>query len=325
MFLIGLIGFCTKVIFAQDPQFSQFYSAPLNLGPSMAGAYESSRIIANYRDQWPKLSGRFVTYSISYDNFFPKFRSGLGLFFLQDKAGGGKVVTTHASLHYSYRIVLNYKKLFLQPGVSLQYIKRDINFSSLVFADQYMGSTILPSSIESPVTYRDGHADYSASMLLFGKNFWSGLTAANLMSLSNSLTNNPAYAPVKFTFFGGYKFTLPKRIMNKTDQNIFVAYHFRNQAQLYQLDLGLYYKRQPLMIGLWYKGISLVNNNFSQDALVFLLGVEFEKISFSYSYDFTVSPLITTTGGANEIVLMYKFDSSKSKKKRFGAIPCPRM
>jgi type IX secretion system PorP/SprF family membrane protein len=291
----------------------------------MAGAYESSRIIANYRDQWPKLSGRFITYSLSYDDFFPKYRSGLGLLFIQDRAGGGKMVTTQVSLNYSYRLMVSYKKLYLQPGISLQYYQRSINFSSLTFADQYMGNTILPSSIEEQVISRGGHGDYSASLLLFGKNFWTGASASNLMKLNGSLAENPAYLPVKLTLFGGYKYKLSERIMSRTEQNIFVAYQLRYQAQLYQLDLGLYYKRNPFMVGLWYRGIPMISSIKSQDAIIFLAGFDFGKFSFSYSYDFTISPLITSTGGANEIILIYKFDTSKSKKKRMGAIPCPKI
>ena len=40
-----------------------------------------------------------------------------------------------------------------------------------------------------------------------------------------------------------------------------------------------------------------------------------------YSYDFTISRLVTNTGGAHEVSLIYKFDIEQ--KKKFKPIPCP--
>ncbi|MFC2152310.1 type IX secretion system membrane protein PorP/SprF, partial [Bacteroidota bacterium] len=63
-----IIYICLAVSFVlnangQDPQFSQFYSSPLYLGPSLAGAAEQSRLIANYRNQWANLPQAFSTYA----------------------------------------------------------------------------------------------------------------------------------------------------------------------------------------------------------------------------------------------------------------------
>jgi hypothetical protein len=59
--------------FGQDPQFSQFYSNPLYLAPSFAGATGGSRLCANFRDQWIALPSTFITYSFSYDHYFEPF------------------------------------------------------------------------------------------------------------------------------------------------------------------------------------------------------------------------------------------------------------
>ena len=68
---------CTDLsLMAQDPQFSQFYSSPLYLGPSFAGTAGGGRIIANYRDQWPKLRSTYISYALSADYYIEKYRSG---------------------------------------------------------------------------------------------------------------------------------------------------------------------------------------------------------------------------------------------------------
>lgn len=310
-------------IFAQDPQFSQFYATPLYLGPSMAGAYENPRLIVNYRDQWPKLPGRYVTYSISADNFFPKIRSGFGFIFMQDNAGKGKLVTTLANLCYSYRIVINHT-FFLQPGLALQYYSRDINFNTLRFADQYMGNTLLPSSLETPVNNRPGHLDISSSILGFGNNYWVGFSLDHLLKLNNNFADNPAYLPLRLSFYGGYKIKFKERVIHKIEQSMFLAYQLRVQTNMYHLDLGAYYKKSPMIIGLWYRGIPLINSIKSQGTVILLAGFELGKVSFSYSYDFNVSALISTTGGAHELTFTYRFTQLSKMKKKMGAVPCPR-
>ena len=52
---------------AQDPEFSQFYAAPLYLNPAFAGSARCPRIGLNYRNQWPALNKTYITSAVSYD------------------------------------------------------------------------------------------------------------------------------------------------------------------------------------------------------------------------------------------------------------------
>src|SRR5436189_5376057 len=85
---------------AQDPEFTQFYANPLYLNPAFAGSAKCPRLNLNYRNQWPALTGTFVTYSASYDQHFDGIGGGLGLLFLSDKAGEGTLTTTNISMMY---------------------------------------------------------------------------------------------------------------------------------------------------------------------------------------------------------------------------------
>jgi hypothetical protein len=50
---------------AQDPEFTQFYANPLYLNPAFAGTNRCPRLVMNYRNQWPSLTGIIVTTSAS--------------------------------------------------------------------------------------------------------------------------------------------------------------------------------------------------------------------------------------------------------------------
>ncbi|WP_417266065.1 type IX secretion system membrane protein PorP/SprF, partial [Brumimicrobium sp.] len=60
--VLTISGLSSKA-YAQDPQFSQFYANPIYLNPAFAGSHGCPRFAVNYRNQWPALSGTFVTYS----------------------------------------------------------------------------------------------------------------------------------------------------------------------------------------------------------------------------------------------------------------------
>ena len=74
---------------AQDPEFTQFYAAPLYLNPAFAGSARCPRVTMNYRNQWPALSKTFITTAVAYDQQVDAISGGLGIMVMNDKAGEG--------------------------------------------------------------------------------------------------------------------------------------------------------------------------------------------------------------------------------------------
>jgi type IX secretion system PorP/SprF family membrane protein len=310
---------------AQDPQFSQFYAAPLYLGPSMAGTTGNTRVGINFRDQWPKISGKYITYSLSLDGYLEKYNSGLGLLVLHDNAGGGKLTTTQAGFNYAYRIKVN-RDFFIQPGIQFQYYQRRINFNKLTFADQYFEDEVLPGTVESPPDNQAGHIDFTSSMLAFTKKFWLGVTVDHLMKLNQTLKQDDRYVPLKLSAHGGYKIDLNQSsLLRGNEESITAAFHYRSQASMQQLDIGMYYSNLPFMVGIWYRGIPVIQSTKTKDAITLSGGVLIRQLTFTYSYDLTVSSLIASTGGAHEIALVYVFDRPEGRNRRkMEAVPCPK-
>lgn len=129
-FLLGMAGFC------QDPQFSQFYSNPLYLGPSFAGAVEGSRFAAAWRDQWIQATAVFRARSISYDHYFSTFNSGLGVLLFQDVSGTSGMGSTNISLNYSYNFKV-YNVWYIRPGLSFSYVEHGF-YGDLLFGDEIL-------------------------------------------------------------------------------------------------------------------------------------------------------------------------------------------
>src|SRR6185312_8345385 len=118
--LIGFLSVVVSRVIAQDPQFSQYYQAPLYLNPGFTGITPQQRVVLNHRIQWPNLPQAFVTTAVSYDIFVDELKSGFGIMATNDKMGSAGWRTTTAALLYSYKVRINDKIVF-SPGLQFGY------------------------------------------------------------------------------------------------------------------------------------------------------------------------------------------------------------
>ena len=308
--------------YGQDPTFSQFYANPLYLAPSFAGATQEYRFAMNWRDQWPAIPGVFQTYSISFDKAMPNFNSGIGVLATYDVAGSGDLSTTNIGLLYSYDFNIN-KEWHVRPGVNFKFYYLGLDIGKLIFNSQITGSGTTPS-VSPPPFDRVADVDFATSAMVFNDRIWGGFTLDHLLAPKTSFWGNDTYVPVKFNLFGGLQLIKKTRLRVKFKEVLSVAMNFQKQQKFYQTDIGLYYFRDPLMFGLWYRGIPFVTSQ-AGDAVIGLIGIKTDKLHIGYSYDFTISNLISSTGGAHEISLVYEFNSFSlgQQRKRIKAIPCP--
>ena len=322
IYLVGLSFIILTDSFGQDPTFSQFYANALYLSPSFAGATNEYRLAVNYRDQWPAVPGVFNTYSISFDKAMPNFNSGIGVLATYDVAGSGNLSTTNIGLLYSYDFNIN-KEWHIRPGVEFKFYYLGLDINKLVFNSQITGSGTSPS-VTPPPFDNVADIDFASSALIYNSRTWAGFTLDHLLTPKMSFYGNDATLPVKFNFYGGTQILKRTRLRQKSQEILSVAINFQKQGKFYQSDLGLYFYKDPIIFGIWYRGIPLVTSQVG-DAIIGLIGIKTKQLHIGYSYDFTISNLIGSTGGAHEISLVYEFNnlSLGQLKKRIRAIPCP--
>jgi type IX secretion system PorP/SprF family membrane protein len=313
--------FCIDSL-AQDPTFSQFYANPLYLSPSFAGATDEYRFAMNIRDQWPSMPGVFQTYSISIDKAMPNFNSGIGFLATYDVAGTGDLSTTNQGLLYSYDFNIN-KQWHIRPGVNFKFCYLGLNFSKLLFASSMSTGGTTPT-ISPPPFNKVADIDFATSALVYNDEIWAGFTLDHLFTPKQSFYGDESKLPVKVNVYGGMRLLGHSRLKTNLIEALSVAGNFQVQGKFYQTDIGLYYYKSPLIFGLWYRGIPLVTSQVG-DAIIGLIGIKTKQLHIGYSYDFTISGLIASTGGAHEISLVYEFNSFTigGGRKKIHAIPCP--
>jgi type IX secretion system PorP/SprF family membrane protein len=316
--------------FGQDPQFSQYYQAPLYLNPGFTGITPQQRFVLNHRIQWPNLPQAFSTYAFSYDIFVNELRSGFGVLLTTDKMGSAGWRTTTASLMYSYKVKLT-DNLVFSPGLSFGYGSNGLDRSKLVMGDglEYDGISLDPDLNKLG---RQNYFDFGSGFLLYSKRIWLGASFMHMNQPNLSVLNDVSRLQMKTAVHGGIRLSLAAGKLTTRSRATYLtpSFIYRMQGNTFsQLDLGVNYHIDPVSIGVWYRGKPFqktVVSSIQQDALILYLGLYFKSLTIGYSYDFTVSNLQTASGGAHEISIVYEFNTRSTKKdvkKKYKLIPCP--
>jgi len=328
--LVSLYFMVGEDAFAQDPQFSQFYNAPLYLNPAFTGNTIEGRFGGNYRKQWQGIPGAFTSYSFFYDHNLPKIQSGVGLLLVHDKAGSGGLSFTKLGGLYSYKLAVN-RKLFVNAGVRASYAAYTLDTGFLKFGDQLLRDDPY-TTLETFATRNVSYFDLSMGIIVYGSRFWIGLSSDHLTRPNYSFLGFDAQLPVKHSIHGGYILPLKKTEKGETVRNLMIAANYKTQQDWDQFDIGAYYKIYSFVLGMWYRGIpgfkAFKPGYSNNDAVILSVGYKVQDyLTIGYSYDITISKLGIVSRGSHEIAIIYEFaraEYKKGAKRRKFMVPCAK-
>ncbi|HHH50722.1 MAG TPA: type IX secretion system membrane protein PorP/SprF [Saprospiraceae bacterium] len=316
--LVLSLVFFVQILWAQDPIFSQFYSAPLQLNPAFTGNTYAPRINMNYRNQWPSLNA-YVTYATSYDQFFEGINSGLGLMILSDDAGEGLLKTTSVSGFYSYRLQID-RDFYMKFGVEGAWVQTRFDWDRFLFGDAIdptvgpisPGGTPFPSEETQPDVLSKSYLDISTGILIYSPMFYGGISIKHLntpdegiLGINNNLNTG---LPVRMSVHGGMQITIKEG--NNRTPSAFISPNvmYIRQGDFSQINLGAYGSLASFFLGTWFRHV--ISHG---DAVIALAGVQTGIFKIGYSYDLTISGLSGKTGGAHEISFIINFDANRPK------------
>jgi len=337
--VLGCILLVHETVTAQDPQYSQFYAAPLYLNPAFAGSTGQARFGINYRNQWPAIDANFTTISAFFDTYIEDKNSGVGAMLTRDREGILGLQSISLAAQYSYNISLT-DGLSFRPGVQIALYNRSVNFSKLTFGDQFdpaTGDIINPTSAEALNGGNKFFPDLSFGGLFYTPRAWLGGAVHHITQPNQSLIGEKSKLPMKISVHTGVKFHFRPGVVGSgiyarpSERSIAPALQYRHQGEFDQMDIGAYLTMEPLVVGMWYRGVPFkrVNGFSNNESIVLLLG--FTKkgakdiLNIGYSYDYTISKLGPGSGGAHEFSLVYSWSTRDPRKppKDKLIIPCP--
>lgn len=311
---------------AQDPVFSQFFAAPLQLNPAFAGVTVAPRFTFNYRNQFSNWPSAYITYAASFEQEIEALNSGFGLQLMTDAAGDGIYSTTFISGIYGYKVKLN-RTTFVRIGLEAGFYQARLDWDRLQFADEfdeieghsdtdgnpyYLTEELRPEFLNSTVF------DASAGLLFYTSNLYAGISMKHLNRPNESFLkiNENLFAgrPLRLTIHAGGEFDLGRR--NKHGNSAFISpsLMFVKQGDTGLLNGGAYFGVGRVFAGVWYR------HNFTlADATTLMVGAKEGVLSIAYSYDVTISELANAPGGTgntHEISLVINIEDSKELQKK---------
>jgi type IX secretion system PorP/SprF family membrane protein len=210
--------------YSQDPLFSQYYAQPMHINPGFAGISYAPRFEMIYRNQWPLLTSSgasYVTYSISYDQFFKKYNSGIGIQLLADDAGGGLIKSYKLAGTYGYQAQISGDS-YLRGGIELGFVQTTYDWAKFIFQDQIdpeygpisPGGTPYLSSEVKPNQTNPSYLDIGTGLLFYNPYFNIGVSAKHINTPQNDILkiNGSSYSglPIRWVVHGGFQWDLSR-------------------------------------------------------------------------------------------------------------------
>jgi type IX secretion system PorP/SprF family membrane protein len=301
-----------SLLHAQDPQFTQFYASPIYLNPAFAGSVRCARINMNSRLQWQGISGNYITHAASYDQHFDALQGGIGIRMMRDEAGIGTITSHNVGVSYSYLIPVN-RKISLRIGAEVGIWQRSLNTSKLTFGDQIDDRYgFIYDTQENFDNDERLFVDFGAGAVLYNQIFYGGVAVHHITQPNEGFLGS-SRLPFKLTTHFGAMIPLRKKTRYSGSAFISPNILFQLQQSFYQLNVGLYAGKGPIVGGLWYR------NN---DSFIGLVGIQRDSWRIGYSYDITISRLTNATAGSHEFSLGFTLPC-KRPRKRFRTVNCP--
>jgi len=297
IFLILNMLLSVSVFAQQDLLFTQYYNNDMAINPAVSGSKTYNSLSMQTRQQWLGFDGAPLSTNINYHGGLNN-RSAMGGYLMFDKAS--PVLQANLHLNYAYHIPLNYDKVNLSFGVGAKLMYYNLDFDN----------EDLPPGIDpaySASAYDKTLGDASAGTYLYGKTFYLGFSASNLLQ---STFNTPIrLSPVSNKLFrnyytmGAYRFN----IMNNDWQlePSFLLRKMEIHKNVTDLTTRIIYL-EDTWAGLTYR---------TDGTLVFGFGFAANKLHITYTYDHTFAgEIMQYNYGTHEIGLSFRIETLASQR-----------
>lgn len=315
---LGALLITALQLTAQDFTFSQFYEQPLLRNPALAGFFNGDiRVAMAHRDQWGSVTVPFRTTSLSIEYKIPMANYHdvltIGTQMSMDGAGDIRlkrtqllpVVAFHKSLDGEKDTYLSLA--FMGGPVSSQF-----DITQLKFGDQYNGGSFNPSN---PSMQPINNNSYSYWDLGTGLAFSTVLNKQTRFYVAAGLAHftKPTIKSVATT---EASFLAPKLSLN-------MGLHGKVGERAHLIAFADYFSQgghRQMLGGLLY-GISATQFEDEEAAIIYfgsflrygdavipVIKLEFNKMTFGVSYDVNISKLNTVSNwrGGLELTAAYK-------------------
>ena len=273
----------------QLPHYSLYMFNDAVINPAICGTKGYDRIHLLSSSQWAGFEGAPKTQFLSYTKGQGE-RMGLGAVVFNDITG--PISRTGLQLSYAYNIDVSstYKLSFGLSGNMFQYI---FDGNKALLYD----NTIDPAASEGIEKVMVQDATFGT--YLYNGKYYIGISVPQLIQSKISFDSDKNILTRHYFFTSGYKFDVNENI--DLEPSIMLK---STDASPLQFDVNL----RAIYNKMFWAGLSYRE----KDALVLMLGMDYNNYSFGYSFDKTLSDIKTYTTGSHNVMVGYTFGHKKA-------------
>ena len=307
----------------QDVVFSQGFLVPETINSSFTGAIRAPKFGAIAKSQWRNAAFKIRSNFVHFDTWFERYRTGVGISFLNQVEGGSSYTFNQVNLNYSMSFQLS-ETWFFRPSISAGLGMKNYGFQNVLLEDQInILTNIVNTSSIDPIVLNStrNFFDFSASILFNNDDSWVGFTVRHLNKPNIALTAG-GNVPLDMFWSVHTKYYLP--FLENGDSwfahksRIYALANFMMQGNSNRFDVGLQYVfDNQFSLGVMASTTPLKTNEYSTllNSLNSYISLKWNRFRFGYSYDMNTSELFDT-GGVHEFSIGYDFSMNRSALNR---------
>ncbi|MEW6467461.1 MAG: PorP/SprF family type IX secretion system membrane protein [Bacteroidota bacterium] len=324
---------------AQDFHLSQYDAAPLHLNPAMTGLFSGLyRIHAHYRTQWAQVASKpFQTFQASYDMPLKKFSVGGQLMDYKAGAGSYNVFSFLGSIAYDFSVD-DADHHHFSFGAQAGFMQKSINFSKLVFENQYTYSNgggfdnTLPTGENFPssgifLPALNAGLVYYYSRENYFINPFVGFSAFNLTHPRENFYGNSDRLPIRYLAHAGAKVNISETI--QLQPKVFKMFQTNDRELTFSLMCHYYLKQSDayLILGPTFRMSGIMGKkkvyDVEDDALIVEAGLKYRQYIWRISYDLNMSSLNPYTNGRGGLEISVTYTGKRPRPEMIDN--CPRL
>jgi len=155
-------------------------------------------------------------------------------------------------------------------------------------------------------------------LLFYNKIYYWGAAIHHLKKVF--ISKNYYILPKKFTFHLGAKYKFDLDDSRMVDFSISPNIIIIQQSRFQEINLGVYLYKNNYTLGIWAR--SSFYPHLTNDAIIFILGLNLPTIRIGYSYDLSTTKIWRQSLGSHELSISFRFNC-KEKIKGKNTISCP--
>ncbi len=303
-----LILFCAFLflfseIKSQDALFVNNQQSLVYLNPSFSGSNGGIRNQLTYRNQWPNLSGTYVTLNNSFDAYIKPIKGGISLNLFSDDQARGALRTNAFSFVYAPFFSFLENKLKIIPSFQFRYFNKILDRGRLNYGDMidarrglvWLAPGLVPKA-------KVENYDLSSGLLVNYKNTFFGASVFHMNEPDEGFIGQ-SKLPYRFNLHASHNYFASENLL----LHFYTQYTKQHYFELLKLQTSaLLYKHFIVSAG--------INNHRN---LMFGTGYRHHLFCLTLNYDVSFSKLSGNTAGSWELNASFNLRNKEKRKEIF--------